>query len=237
MLCRRPGAESELPTTVVPSHRIDHSHVPCCPQVREIFISSLKLNMAPPSTTNELPPISATQEAIINSKSSVKDSPHPPYLYHLTTQILHNLQYQHSWSSLTVHTHSPLSSEPLPRPIISGLPPRRAYIHPDEQAAIIKAEHDTAKKLEQPPEREWVLPTHIQETWTLARFAEVFNALSVVPPGESEQEVLDADDEKPVGHQWQGENRHKRLLLATQDGDSTVTFYIMHEGIVKPRQN
>ena len=29
----------------------------------------------------------------------------------------------------------------------------------------------------------------------------------------------------------------KRLLLATLDDDSTVVYYIVHDGIVKPRQN
>ncbi|EPE36098.1 hypothetical protein GLAREA_05436 [Glarea lozoyensis ATCC 20868] len=193
--------------------------------------------MARTLATNELPPVSATQEIIEKSKDSIEKSPHPAYLHHLATQIQHNLQYQHSWSALTVHTHSPLTSVALPRPMISGLPPKRAYIHPDEQVAVIKEEHDTGKKIEQIPEREWVLPTHIKETFTLSSFAKVFNAIGVVPPGESSQDEYDEDDEKPVGHQWQGENRQKRLLLATLDEDSTVTYYIMHDGIVKPRQN
>jgi tRNA-splicing endonuclease subunit Sen15 len=186
---------------------------------------------------NTLAPVSALQESINNSKSSLKDSPHPAYLHHLATQIQHNLQYQHSWAALAIHTHSPLTSLPLPRPIISGLPPKRAYIHPDEQAAVIKAEHDTGKKIEQIPEREWVLPTHIKEKWTLSGFTKVFTALGVVPPGGNGQDEDDEDDEKPVGDRWQGENRQKRLLLATLDEDSTVTYYIMHDGIVKPRQN
>jgi tRNA-splicing endonuclease subunit Sen15 len=195
--------------------------------------------MAPAATTNELTPASAIQESINNSKASLDDAPHPAYLRHLATQILHNLQYQHSWTALTIHTHSPLTSLPLARPLISGLPPKRVYIHPDEQAAVIKVEHDTGKKIEQTPEREWVLPTHIIEKWTLSGFAQVFGALSVVPPGENGTDDVDDDDDdkQSVGHQWQGENRQKRLLLATLDEDSTVTYYIMHDGIVKPRQN
>jgi tRNA-splicing endonuclease subunit Sen15 len=193
--------------------------------------------MARNATANALPPVSSTQELINNSRLSIKSSPHPPYLHHLAIQIQHNLQFQHSWSTLTVHTHSPQTFLPLPRPIISGLPPKRAYIHPDEQAAVIKAEHDTGRKIEQISEREWVLPSHIKEKWSLSSFAKVFAAIGVVPPGESGQDEEDEDDEKPVGERWQGENRQKRLLLATLDEDSTVTYYIMHDGIVKPRQN
>lgn len=29
----------------------------------------------------------------------------------------------------------------------------------------------------------------------------------------------------------------KRILLATLDDDSTVVYYIVHDGVVKPRQN
>ncbi|KAG9232251.1 Sen15 protein-domain-containing protein [Amylocarpus encephaloides] len=195
--------------------------------------------MAPSAIISQHAPLSAAQESINISKSALKESPHPDYLHHLATSILHNLQYQHSWTSLTIHTHSSMDSAPLPRPMISGLPPRRAYIHPDEQAAIIKAEHDRGEMIEQKPEREWVLPSHIKEKWTLNGFASVFRTISVVPPGDSGSNEEDEEDveESPVGDQWQGENRQKRLLLATLDGDSTVTYYIMHGGIVKPRQN
>lgn len=86
-------------------------------------------------------------------------------------------------------------------------------------------------KIEQFPEREWVLPSHLQEKWSLKRFAEVFDMLDVVPPGHGEEE----DD--GVGWKWRGKNRQKRLLLATLHDDSTVVYYIMHDGIVKPRQN
>ena len=86
-------------------------------------------------------------------------------------------------------------------------------------------------KVEQLPEREWVLPSHLQEKWSLKGFAEVFDMLDVVPPGDEDEE----DD--GVGWEWRGKNRKKRLLLATLHDDSTVVYYIMHDGIVKPRQN
>lgn len=84
------------------------------------------------------------------------------------------------------------------------------------------------------------MPTHIKEKWTLKRFAGVFDGLSVVPPGDQgdvEDEEEEAEGEKSVGDPWQGNNRLKRLLLSTLDDDSTVTYYVMFDGLVKPRQN
>jgi len=192
-----------------------------------------------PSATIEPPCLSALDESIQASKSAVEISQHPTYLHHLAATVLHNLQYQHDWNSLAIHTHSSLTNELFPRPIISGLPPKKAYTHPDEQIAIINAEHKTKTSIELLPELEWVLPTHWEEKWSLAKFAAVFDALSTVPP-RTEISQGDEDEEavtQTVGHEWRGENRQKRLLLATVHDDSTVIFYIMHDGIVKPRQN
>lgn len=198
------------------------------------FQATNSTDMAPSATT-DVPPASALQEILYSSKSNVESSPHPAYLHHLASTIIHDLQFQHDWTALSIHTHSTLTKDPLPRPIISGLPPKRAYIHPDEQIEIIKEEHKTGEKIVHQPEREWVLPSHLQEKWSLAKFAAVFDALDVVPPTPkgSQQE----EDENPVGQQWRGKNRQKRLLLATQHDDSTVVYYIMHDGFVKPRQN
>ena len=84
-------------------------------------------------------------------------------------------------------------------------------------------------------EREWVLPTHLKEKWSLRRFAEVFDAVGKVPP----------DVDKDGGPESVGEVKGgvgsrrggKRALLATVADDSTVVYYVVHDGIVKPRQN
>jgi len=128
-----------------------------------------------PSATSDLPLPSALEETLSESSTSLGKSPHAPYLHHLASTIAHNLQYQHSWTEVSVHTHSPITKETLPRPMLSGLPPKRAYIHPDEQICTLKAEHETGEKIEQVPEREWVLPSQIQENWSLRRFGEVFD--------------------------------------------------------------
>lgn len=86
-------------------------------------------------------------------------------------------------------------------------------------------------------EREWVLPTHLKEKWSLRRFAEVFDAVGKVPPdveGEDEHRGTEmGGGVKGVGSRRGG----KRVLLAIVADDSTVVYYIVHDGIVKPRQN
>ena len=48
--------------------------------------------------------------------------------------------------------------------------------------------------------------------------------------GNREEEQHGSDHRNP----WR---TTKRILLATVDDDSTVVYYIIHDGIVKPRQN
>ena len=86
-------------------------------------------------------------------------------------------------------------------------------------------------------EREWVLPTHLREKWSLRKFAEVFDGIGDVPPepdGDGDGSVNGTE-----GRNGEVEKRRggKRVLLATVDTDSTIVYYIVHEGIVKPRQN
>lgn len=184
------------------------------------------------------------------------------YLRNLALQVLHNLRYQHRWTQLKLHTNSP--TEPygrLQRPLLSGLPPRRMYIHPDEQIEHLKTQAEAKKNQRNgastpgsndtsagntvdgdgtlSPVLEWVLPTNIREEWSLSKMAATFDAISIVPPQSPadddsiEAKGLHADVSSPP-EKWR---QTKRVLLATVDGDSTVVYYIVHDGIVKPRQN
>ncbi|PBP22741.1 tRNA-intron endonuclease [Diplocarpon rosae] len=180
--------------------------------------------MAPPAT-NEMPPVSALQEILTASQASLDNSPHPAHLHHLSSIVIHNLQYEHNWTCITVHTHSPITQRLLLRPIISGLPPKKAYIHPDEQVDILKAQHTTGEKIELLSEREWVLPTHLQEKMSLAKFAAIFDALDTVPPGDDETESSEGGH--TVGAQWQGKNRQKRMLLATASKAALNMFVVL----------
>lgn len=138
----------------------------------------------------------------------------------LANTVLDNLKHQHDWTELRVRTHSPAGGseqQPLTRPMISGLPPRRLYVHPDDQIALVNSNAVPGRNIFDAVEVEWVLPTHISEEWTLRAFAAVFDSLPVQPSAHPD--------------------RPKRIVLATIHADSTIVYYLMHDGIVKPRQN
>jgi tRNA-splicing endonuclease subunit Sen15 len=174
-------------------------------------------------------------------KPTVEGSPSP--LLGLARHVLHNLQYQHRWTDLTLHDVSPINGQPMPRPLLSGMPPRRIYVHPDEQVEMLiraKLRSDSvepnaqsaSQTWEPTPEREWVLPTDLREEWTLRKFAQVFSSIGAIPPqlGSSEAGVSDAN----TTSKWR---ITKRLLLAAIQSDSTIVYYVIHDGIVKPRPN
>ncbi len=183
---------------------------------------------------------SPLQTFVSTAPESAAASSHLPHGQSLARQILHNLQHQHYWSDLHVHTHSPTTHDPLPRPLVSGLPPQRLYVHPDEQVELLKkADRERKARAEgeagglevrAEPEREWILPTRLNEKWTLRRLAQVFDAITMVPPA---ADASTAEGDRPA-NPWR---TTKRVLLATVDTDSTVVYYIVHDGVVKPRQN
>jgi tRNA-splicing endonuclease subunit Sen15 len=236
------------------------------------------------------PPASALL-SFLTAHPPASDSIYSSAIHYLILQIAHNLRHQHNWHDIRLHTQ-PSSSlpatpqQPLSRPLLSGLPPRRVYTHPDEQIDILQA-HKNQRKQESKestsntsaaslsPEpvaqREWVLPSHIREKWTLRHFGAAFDGISA-DPNPSEGEVLfpddvvdedegeDGDDDDAAGESHNDDSAQtnvaernraefvaiaerwrkdapKRVLLATVHEDSTVVYYIIHDGIVKPRQN
>ena len=94
-----------------------------------------------------------------------------------------------------------------------------------------------------------MLPTRLREKWSLQKFAEVFDAITDDPVAEGEgveiiSEPEHLSDVHPLAEttepQPAGARKArvaKRLLLATVGDDSTVVYYIVHDGVVKPRQN
>lgn len=80
------------------------------------------------------------------------------------------------------------------------------------------------------PERIYIVPSVLREKWTLKTFSEVFAG---VPTPCEERTRESGEDGK---RKWAGDEV-KRILLATVDEDSTVVYYVVHDGIVKPRQN
>ena len=158
-----------------------------------------------------------------------KDHPpcpgHKAAHHHVAVQVFHSLKHEHHWTDLEIHDHS-ASGDLLPRPIISGTPARHVYMHPDDQIKMLK---QGLKDQDVPVPREWVLPTHLEEKWSIKKLAHVFDAIEHKP-----QRTLDRET---VKEHLEGKARAKRVLLAILGDDSTIVYYIVHDGIVKPRQN
>ncbi|KAH8843322.1 hypothetical protein MCOR27_002366 [Pyricularia oryzae] len=166
-------------------------------------------------------------------------------LQNLTKNVQFNLEHEKDWTGVKVHDSG------AERQLLYGLPPRRMYVHPDEQIAILKAEKELGggQRIPQPPEVEWVLPMHLAEKWTVERFAAVFDSIPPVPPavaepagGPDDGNTSTASEAAEVAatslaQHWRGSGRGKRIILAIVQDDSTISYYVIHDGIVKPRQN
>jgi tRNA-splicing endonuclease subunit Sen15 len=129
---------------------------------------------------------------IMMTSSPTTTSPPPaPDPHHLDVlQIVHtHLLHQADWQSLTTH-----ASPPLPRPLISGIPPESSH-------------------------REWVLPVNLREKWAVRKWAEFFDALP-----------------EQIGSGGEG-GGPKKVVMGVVSDDSTVVYYVVHDGIVKPKQN
>lgn len=127
----------------------------------------------------------------------------------VASTVMTNLLDQHDWTNVTI-----CDLDGASRTLIKGLPPKRLYLHPDDQIAALVQERETGERPKYDPIHEWVLPLRLAETWSLQSFASVFDALEPTADG-----------------------REKRIMLAILHNDSTVVYYFMHEGMVKPRQN
>ncbi|KAF3291231.1 hypothetical protein TWF970_000459 [Orbilia oligospora] len=145
-------------------------------------------------------------------------------LLNLRSVVLSNLQHQHYWTDIKlldtqVDIDENTQNDPLPRPMIYGQPPEQLY-NPEPASST-----NEASSSEKPPaDKEYVLPVHLTEKLTLRTWASVFDNLPT-PSGAAE------------GGEGGGDAKKKRIVVAVVSGDSTVVYYIMHDGIVKPRQN
>ena len=108
-------------------------------------------------------------------------------------------------------------------------------MYPEDQVEEVKRR---VKEEDVEVEREWVLPARLKEKWSLESFAKVFDAVGEEPPAaDGEEKDGDGDSGRPMAVGKKARRGGKRVLLATVGEDSTVVYYIMHDGIVKPRQN
>ena len=129
-------------------------------------------------------------------------------LVSLAAAVKKNLEDEHGWRMVHVHERTLACG----RPILSGLPPKRLYIHPTDQVAMI---HSARPPESLEPQLESVIPLHVLEKASVASFAAIFDSI----PSSSALA------------------RPKRAVIAIVQDDSTVVYYIIHDGLVKPRQN
>lgn len=81
---------------------------------------------------------------------------------------------------------------------------------------------------------EWVLPLDLRETLSVKTMSEVFDSLESKQWGRKKGGLVDGNDGKV---REEGEWRGKRVFLGIVSEDSAVVYYLIHEGVVKPRQN
>lgn len=222
-----------------------------------------------PTATETVPPApSALSNLITSSFAAAAAAAAESPSHAIALQVLHNLQHQHLWTDLALHAEQSLS-EHQHAPLVSGVPPQKVYVHPDEQVYLL--EHGVRSE-DTPPYREYVLPTRQGERWTLRRLSEVMDSLpdknkrlggepvepsqsppaslkktegqdsSFLPSGASSDHLPPRDDVEQEEHlihppKW----NDKHLLLAMVNtgmgGDGTISYYVILDGNVKPRQN
>jgi tRNA-splicing endonuclease subunit Sen15 len=152
-------------------------------------------------------------------------------LDHLAKIVKDNLVLQHLWTDVTVYSQD--ESGQFDRPLILGHPPTKLYVHPEDVLNSTDASNTTNV------ESEWVVPTLLSESWGIQDFAKVFNRHGL------DRTIKGRELKKPamslvnsISHNPESiKSRPKRLLLAIISDDSTVCYYVVHDGIVKPRQN
>lgn len=191
--------------------------------------------------------------------ASTTTPPIPASLLALPLEILHNLQYQHSWRDLKLHeitfdgilrdisNTTTTSRRPLrtdvdveaedtdgdlapvthfnttpgdqtnnpPIYLLSGLPPRPVYIHPDLQTLLLKQGLKADEVLRE--QREWVLPLSLgMSEVTMRVLAGVFDGLPV------RQGLCLGSRSGVMGHGEEGTtgDRENKAMTSERDGDT-----------------
>lgn len=121
--------------------------------------------------------------------------------------VINNLTNAADWTAVAQYTLHP-------RPVLVGYPPAPLYQSSSSSSAV--------------PTREYVLPMDLREKWTLRQMAAVFDALPPLP--------APPDGSENGRGEWENKDK-KRLLMAVVGEDSTIVYYFIHDGVVKPRQN
>lgn len=137
----------------------------------------------------------------------------------MAVAVIHNLREQHGWLNLKL---VPTNSHKITRPLVLGLPPQLLYIHPDDQK---KAISDGSIFNGPPihPTYECIFCMHAAEFISAETFIDIFDVRAESTSHLSEYKTQCSHSE--------------RLMLAVVHPDSSIAYYIIHQGLVKPRQN
>ena len=168
-------------------------------------------------------------QSYLASQTPLADSTHSVAFQQLALQIAHNLRFQHNWTDVRVH-----AGTSLPRPLISGLPPRRLYVHPNEQLELLQKQKDEGKTgmPDVPSETEWVLPSHLREKWSLKHFGDIFDVISVLP-GPDDGEALFDDPEYIEALSQSNQMAEKQMAnIAAEESYACDTRRRQHCGVL-----
>lgn len=125
----------------------------------------------------------------------------------LAHRVKLNLDLQHLWTDLSVHRMPALSPESF------------KFLDAEELVFVLGRPTDRlyATDLYDAdglPSHEWILPVRTESNWSIRRWVSVF-------------ESLEAFTNESI----------KRILMAMYTDDSTVVYYFVHNGLIKPRKN
>ncbi|KAK7207223.1 Sen15 protein-domain-containing protein [Myxozyma melibiosi] len=125
----------------------------------------------------------------------------------LAHRVKRNLDLQHLWTELSIHRVPVLAPDAF------------EFLDGGELVFVLGRPADRLYATDEYdedglPVHEWILPVRTESTWSIQRTVAVF-------------ESLEAYTRAPV----------KRVLMGMYTDDSTVVYYFVHKGLIKPRKH
>ncbi|KAK9360039.1 Sen15 protein-domain-containing protein [Lipomyces starkeyi] len=122
-------------------------------------------------------------------------------------RVKQNLDLHHLWTDLSIHRVNVVSPESFPV-LDDGQIVLVLGRPPDKLYSTDSYDEDGS------PKDEWVLPVRTEAKWSLKRWVGVFESITA----------------------YQG-LAPDRILMAMYTEDSTVVYYFVHWGLIRPRKN
>ncbi|KAK9236265.1 Sen15 protein-domain-containing protein [Lipomyces kononenkoae] len=125
----------------------------------------------------------------------------------IACRVKRNLDLHHLWMDLSIHRVNLVTKESIPF-LDDGQIVLVLGRPPDKLYSTDSYDEDDS------PKQEWVLPVRTESKWSAKRWVSVFESLA------------DYHGKAP-----------ERILMAMYTDDSTVVYYFIHWGLIKPRKN